>query len=231
MLGEKTACFLCSGLLCAAIAAGCNHQKVANDYRAQVKAVDELIAAMKEEEFASRDDYVRRLEMLKSQLLAEKERGEERQMAFERMRTENEGLARELEFLKKHVRVEVASIEIPFYSGGKDTDRDGKDDYIEAAVCPRDADGDILKAIGTCRFELYRRSFIGMGEIGRLLMRWDFSYEQVNDAWVDRLFRGYDFVLRWDGNPPPVEDVVLRAVFTTLDGESHVARKKVKLRL
>jgi len=212
--------------------AGCNNKPLAEDSSANIRALDELVMQMRQErDFGPRDEYVEKLQMIKAQLLAENAQRKNRRWQLEKMKRENADLRNELEFLKKHIRVEVKSIEIPFYSGGKDTDNDGKDDCIEATVCPKDAEGHITKAIGKCRLGLYRKSFMGVGMPGRLLMRWDFSYEDVNKAWVDRLFRGYTFTLRWKGDPPPVEDVVLEAVFTTLDGQEFVNRKKMKLRL
>ena len=230
--GNRARMMLCLCALALAIGAGCNNRPPAEDFPANIRALDELVVQMREEQdFASKGEYIEKLQMVKAQLLAENGQRRNRRRLLEKLREENNKLSKELEFLKKHIKVEVKSIEISFYSGGKDTDNDGKDDCIEATVCPRDAEGDIMKAVGRCRFGLHRKSFIGVGMPGRLLLAWDFSYEDVNSAWVDRLFRGYTFTLRWGASPPPVEDVVLEAVFTTLDGQEFVTRKKMKLRL
>jgi len=218
-------------LLALTLAAGCNSAADSMGGPSCIDTLDGLLARMRSEKhFASSDEYVEHLEKLRAQLLAQSIERANREKVIRDLSERIEKLEEELDFLKEHTKVELEGIEIAFYSGGKDADKDGKDDYIEAAVCPIDADGHIMKAIGKCRFELYRKSFIGMGRVGRRLMHWEFSYEEVNKAWIDTLFSGYTFELRWGESPPLIEDVVLEAVFETPDGREFAARKGMRLK-
>lgn len=219
-------------LLAMALTAGCNNAGDSAKNPSYVTALDEILSRMRSERHgASTDEYVEELEKLRAQLLAQSAENARREELNRLLEQRVQKLEEELDFLKKRSKVEVQSIEIAFYSGGKDTDKDGKDDYMEVTVCPKDGDGHIMKATGKCRFELYRKSFIGVGKTGRRLMNWDFSYEEVNKSWVDRLFSGYTFELHWAEGPPAVKEVVLEAVFETPDGREFTARKTMKLRL
>ena len=218
-------------VLAMALAAGCGSTAGNVSGPSCIDTLDDVLVRMRSEKyFASSDEYVEDLEKLRAQLLAQTIEKANQEKLIKRLSERIEKLEKEVDFLKKHTEVELQSVEIAFYSGGKDADKDGKDDYIEATVCPRDADGHIMKAIGECRFKLYRKSFIGMGRAGRRLMHWGFSYEEVNKAWIDTLFSGYSFELPWAENPPPVKDVVLEVIFETPDGREFTARKGIRLK-
>jgi len=122
-------------------------------------------------------------------------------------------------------------VELYFFTAGEDWDGDGRDDGINVAIKPLDQAGDTVKASGRCRFELYRTSFVGLGNKGRKIMEWNLAEKEVASSWLDSTFSGYYFRLPWKEKKPAYSKVILRMVFEDSYGRKFEDERLLRLNL
>jgi hypothetical protein len=148
-----------------------------------------------------------------------------------RLQAQVQMLRKELALSKEGQEEPLSSVKLYFFTVAKDWNKDGHDDGIEAAVQPLDLDGNTMKVRGSCRFELYRTSFLGLGRAGRRISEWEFSVDKLKDSWLDSTFSGFYFQLPWGAEKPIYKKVVLRMIFETPAGKKFEDEKVINLKL
>jgi len=100
---------------------------------------------------------------------------------------------------------------------------------LKIIIEPLDAEGDIVKRAGSLRIEALEEE---ANEEPRLFHRWEFPQEELSQAWLSGL-GAYAYILKlpWpNGRGPAANRLLLRATFTTLDGEALPAETWIDLR-
>jgi hypothetical protein len=118
-------------------------------------------------------------------------------------------------------------------TGPVDEDGQAGPEGLHVVLQPLDAEGDVVKRAGRLRLEVFGPPADGRdaGDAGEAtpLHVWTFSQDETAETWVDALgVRGYVLTLPWPaGAPSAGEAVRLRAVFTTLRGETLEAARRL----
>jgi len=102
-------------------------------------------------------------------------------------------------------------LEIEKLSGGEDYDGQPGDDGVTVYLRPLDKAGDVVKALGVIRIQLYDLA----NPPGRnLLGEYDFPAKTVGNEWRGKLWT-YHYTLKcpWQHGPPEHSEVTIRAVF------------------
>ncbi len=121
--------------------------------------------------------------------------------------------------------VHVAKIEIERLSGGYDDDRDGVDDGVVAYVRPIDVDGDVVKAAGSAKVELFDVSQkSGPQSVGKV----ELDPEAMRKAWFSKFMGAhYRIKVPWAADAAAQERKAITVVvrFTDLlTGQSFEAQ-------
>lgn len=120
--------------------------------------------------------------------------------------------------------VGISKISLGPATGGRDVDRDGKDDGLRVMVVPQDYDGDPLKAPGSITVEA--QEILSSGE-KRPLDSWAIDKDELRRSWRATLLgSGYQLDLPWKKIPG---EKMLRVIthFLTLDGRTFHAEKDI----
>jgi hypothetical protein len=120
--------------------------------------------------------------------------------------------------------VHVARIEIERLSGGYDDNRDGVDDGVVVYIQPKDADGDVIKAAGSVKVEIFDVTQpSGPQVIGKV----ELSPDATRKAWFSKLLGAhYRIQVPWaaDALSPERSKVTVTVHFTDLlSGETFEA--------
>ena len=100
---------------------------------------------------------------------------------------------------------------------------------LKIIIEPLDAEGDVVKRAGSLEVEALEED---AKQEPRLFHRWEFPQEELSQAWLSGL-GAYAYILKlpWpDGRGPAANQLLLRATFTTLDGEALTAETWIDLR-
>jgi len=108
-------------------------------------------------------------------------------------------------------------IQIDSFTGTRTFDKAGGIKGIHVRVKALDAYGDVTKAFGKFRFELYRLRTNSADRNGEALGRWnvDLSDPKVNIRHWDNIPPGYKFRLQWSRSIPVGEKFMLVTVFSS----------------
>lgn len=112
--------------------------------------------------------------------------------------------------------VHVGKIEIERLSGGYDANRDGVDDGVVVYVRPIDTDGDVVKAAGSAKVELFDVSQpSGPQTVGKV----ELSPEAMRKAWFSKMIGAHFRIeVPWaaDAIGPEREKITIAVRFTDL---------------
>lgn len=109
----------------------------------------------------------------------------------------------------------LSRITLGMTSGGKDLQRDGRDDAIQLLIVPHDADGDAFKCPGRVAIALYENLSNGTRQV---VGSWHMDAAQLRKQWHSSLIgNGYQLVLPWT-TPPSSAQLTAEIRFVTLDG-------------
>jgi hypothetical protein len=163
---------------------------------------------------------------------------------LDQARLENQAQRREIEKLHQQIetlpdltdhqqeqRIRVESIGTGRYTGGFDENNDGCDDGINIYLLLRDQYGDVIKAAGQVRVELWD---LAAPEAQRLWAKWQFNAEELQERWLTGLIsRHYKLTLHWpDGKIPHHKNLTLKLTFIEIQtGRSFELQKMVTVSL
>jgi outer membrane murein-binding lipoprotein Lpp len=121
----------------------------------------------------------------------------------------------------------VHGLEFGKLTGGYSPDADGPDQMVKVDVYPIDGDGQVLKAAGSFRIELF-----DLAEPETRLGTWTFPVEEAKGHWFGRLLLySYIFDCPWQ-TPPRHSKLMLQATFTDeLTGRQFSAQRDIEVRL
>jgi len=116
----------------------------------------------------------------------------------------------------------------PLLTSGIDFDGSPGDDGLSALLMPVDADGDLVKLIGSIDLELLDLSLPhGQQSIGQ----WHFTADEARGQWHRGFMSaGYLFQLKWQ-QPPAARELTLHGRLVAPDGRQFNATQTVKLKL
>jgi hypothetical protein len=97
-------------------------------------------------------------------------------------------------------------------TGGDDYDGKPGDDGVTVYLKPLDREGDVIKASGDLRIELYD---LESPEGSKLLGTYEFPVDALRKLWYGK-FMTYHYTLRcpWRAGPPAHPEITVRAIFT-----------------
>ena len=126
--------------------------------------------------------------------------------------------------------VRVAKIEIERLSGGYDDNQDGVDDGVVVYVRPIDTDGDVVKAAGSAKVELFDVSQpSGPQSVGKV----ELNPEAMRKAWFSKFLSAhYRIKVPWaaEAASPERKSITVAVRFTDLlTGESSEAQQIVEV--
>jgi len=116
----------------------------------------------------------------------------------------------------------------PLLTSGIDFDGSPGDDGLSALLMPVDAEGDLVKLIGSVELELLDLSQPhGRQSIGE----WRFTADEARNQWHRGFMSaGYLFQLKWQ-QPPAARELTLHGRLVAPDGRQFNATQTVKLKL
>jgi hypothetical protein len=125
----------------------------------------------------------------------------------------------------------VASIDLGSHTGGIDLDDEPADhEGIKVFLEPVDTHGDVLKAAGSVKVQLYD---LAADQTDNLIGGYTWSVDELAEKWSSG-FLAYHYSLEcpWGDRPPAHDEVTVRVEFTEyLTGETFTAQTVCKVRL
>jgi hypothetical protein len=113
-------------------------------------------------------------------------------------------------------------------TGGKDADRDGRDDGVQAVISPIDAEGDVLKCPGRVELQLLQVADNGTKSPAGI---WVIEDQDLRRQWRPGIFgTGYHVAVPFAA-PPSGRRMRLVAKFTALDGRTFEAERDFNINL
>jgi len=114
------------------------------------------------------------------------------------------------------------------FTGGLATDGRPGDQRLKVVLEPLDAEGDVVKHAGSLELEVLDFA----ADQPQALADWKWTRQEFAKTWLSGLgLYAYVLKLDWPGGKPPASDrVLLRARFTTLEGEVLEAEREITLR-
>lgn len=184
LLTARWGLILASTVACSVVLAGCVSPTITS-LQARIEEQDKEIADKQQRLVAARSA----IDELRSRML------KSRDFDVERLK-------------KAYLPVELR---IASLSGGADYDGKPGDDGVTVYLQPIDRDGDVVKAAGEIRVQLYDLS----AEAGRqLLGEYAVSVDEASRLWHGKLMTQH-FTIKcpWRNSPPKTRDVTIRATF------------------
>lgn len=122
----------------------------------------------------------------------------------------------------------LSRVSVGQMTGGRDFDRDGKDDALQVVIVPHDYDNDVFKCPGTAAIDVFEE---GASGVKRNIGHWDIDQPQLKSGWRSTVLgQGYQVVLPWQTMPDrPKLRVVVH--FQTLDGREFQAERDLTVSL
>ncbi|MGL4460795.1 MAG: hypothetical protein ACRC1K_01490, partial [Planctomycetia bacterium] len=126
-----------------------------------------------------------------------------------------------------YLRSAVSRVTLASSTGGRDADRDGRDDGVYVVLTPEDYDGDAVKAPGAIDVRLFE---IAESGVKRPLDSWTVDETEVRAAWKAGLLgQGYA-VERSFQTPPKTDKLRVVARFVTADGRPFETERDVSIK-
>jgi len=163
-------------------------------------------------------------------LMTRSARLEEELLATRQRLAELEGSGRPAAEAAKTVEDPFRAVALRFgkFTGGLNADGRPGDQRLKVVLEPLDAEGDVVKRAGSLELETLEL----VGDKPRPFAEWKWARHQFAKTWLSGLgLYAYVLKLDWPGGKPPASDrVLLRARFTTLEGEVLEAEREITLR-
>jgi hypothetical protein len=163
-------------------------------------------------------------------LMARSARLEEELLATRQRLAELEGTGRPAPEAAKAVEDPFRAVALRFgkFTGGLAADGRPGDQRLKVVLEPLDGEGNVVKRAGSLELEAVEL----VGGKPRKIAEWKWTREEFAKTWLSGLgLYAYVLKLDWPGGKPPASDrVLLRARFTTLEGEVLSAEQEITLR-
>jgi len=116
------------------------------------------------------------------------------------------------------------------YAGGADLDGEPGHDGVKVYLSPIDQHGDVIKAAGTVKIQLYD---LAAARDQTLIGQYEFSADEVSKAFSSGFISyHFTFTCPWKPAPPKNEEITIRAEFTDyLTGKKLSAQKVCRIEL